>query len=443
MYFGVGPDPKIPGQRRKMRSKLKAIRAFFIKVYRIIWNAACAFVRNEDSLKASALTFYTLISIVPFLAVAYGIATGFGFEQYFEDELKLAFDEQPEVIDYAIKFARSTLQNAKGSVIAGVGLFALFWTNISMLSNIEGALNEIWRVRQPRSWAKKLTDYLAVMIICPIFFVVSSSLSLYLITRFAETAKENRIVEWFSPYIFLLFKVVPFFLSALLFVVIYLFIPNTKVQARPRIIAGIIAGIAFQLWQWVYIKFQVEISSYGAIYGTFAALPLFLIWVQVSWLIVLGGAEIAAQIENEISYGQRDMSHRLLKVSQKQLGLLILHRCIQAYSHGNPPLTTLKIAQDLGIPLMTAQQMIDILEDGEVLVEVGSRGDPTIGYQPSRDARLFTIKGVCDAIEQQIGWTIAVEDTPVLELISECLQELDRLADESPANHNMQEIASI
>lgn len=425
-----------------MKSKLKAVRAFFIKTYRIVWNAVCAFIHNEDSLKASALTFYTLTSIVPFLAVALGIATGFGFEKFFEEELVQVFDEQREAIEYAIKFARSTLQNVKGSIIAGVGLFALLWTNISMLSSIESALNQIWRVRQPRSWAKKLTDYLAVMIICPIFFVVSSSLTVYLYTRLAESAREYQFVELVTPYLFSLFKVVPFLLSALLFVVIYLFIPNTNVQVRPRVIAGVIAGIAFQLWQWVYIKFQVEIASYGAIYGTLAALPLFLIWLQVSWLIVLGGAELAAQIENEMSYLARDPSHRLLKVSQGQFGLLILYHCIHAFSHGNPPPTSLKIAQDLGVPLMTAQQMIDILEDAEILVEVGTRGDSTIGYQPSRDARLFTIKGVCDAIEEQIGWTVAVEDSPILKQISECLKEIEYQVHASPANCNLQEIAS-
>lgn len=303
-----------------MRKKLKAFGTFIVRSYRILWNSALAFSRNEDSLKASALTFYTLISIVPFLAVTFGIATGFGFEQFLENEIKSYFKEQEEVITYAIRFARSALQNAKGGVIAGVGLIALLWTNLSLLATIENALNDIWHVRQPRSWAKKLTDYLAVMIICPIFFVVSSSVSVYLMTQLAETAKESHLLELMSPFLLFILRLVPFFLSVLLFVVMYLFIPNVRVRVRPRIIAGIFAGIAFQCWQWIYIRFQVEIASYGAIYGTFAALPLFLVWLQVSWLIVLAGAELASHIENETVFLPKRGFKGLVKASPKSLG---------------------------------------------------------------------------------------------------------------------------
>lgn len=425
-----------------MQAWLRKIGSWFVKGSRIAWDAATAFSRNNDYLKASALTFYTLISIVPFLAVAFGIATGFGFEQYLENELKQAFEEQEDVIIYAIKFAHSLLQNTKGSVLAGVGVIALLWTNLSMLGSIENALNDIWRVRQPRSWAKKITDYLAVMIICPLFFVVSSSVSVYLITQITVTAKESRIVEIVSPFLLLLLKLVPFFLSISLFIVIYMFIPNVRIRARPRIIAGILAGIAFQLWQWVYIKFQVEISSYGVVYGTFAALPLFLVWLQVSWLIVLGGAELAAQIENDVSSGRNERNASFNKATPKQLGLLILCKCIKAFSRGEPPPTAFELARDISIPLLSAQQMIDILEDGGVLVEVGIKGDTRIGYQPSRDARLFTIKSVCDAIEKQISVITPIKSSETLHQISEYLDEFDRILDTSQANINLSQLIS-
>jgi len=381
-----------------------------------------------------------LISIVPFLAVAFGLATGFGFEQYLEDELKQTFDEQHEAIDYAIKFARSLLQNARGSVIAGVGLITLLWTNLSMLSSVEGALNDIWKVRQPRTWAKKITDYLAVMIIGPIFVVVSSSLSVFLITQITETAKDSRLLEWMSAYLLLLLRLVPFFLSAILFVIIYMFIPNVRINAKPRIIAGIIAGVAFQLWQWVYIKFQVEISNYGAIYGTFAALPLFLLWLQVSWLIVLAGAEIAAHIESEMSYAFPKDKGRFTSITQKQLGLVVLQKAIAAYSKGLPPLSAIQIAQDLGVPLMTMQHMLDILEGADILVEVTTDGGMKTGYQPSRDAKLFTIVGVRSAIEKFSDWDVAIETTPEIEKVTTCLRELDEEVILSKANINFSEL---
>lgn len=424
-----------------MRSFWHSVKSFFDKMYRVIWKSALGFINNEDALKASALTYYTLISLVPFLAVAFGLATGFGFEQYLEEELKHAFDEQQEAIAYAIQFARSLLQNTRGSVIAGVGLITLLWTNLSMLNNVESALNDIWKVRQPRSWSKKITDYLSVMIIGPVFVVVSSSLSVYLMTQLTQTAKDSPLLEWMSPYLLFLLRLAPFFLSALLFVIIYMFIPNVRINAKPRIIAGILAGVAFQLWQWTYIKFQVEISNYGAIYGTFAALPLFLLWLQVSWLIVLAGAEIAAHIESEMSYAS-PTGGRFTTVNQKQLGLVVLQKAINAYSKGLPPLTTLQMAQDLGVPLMTMQNMLDILETAGVLVEVTAEGGMKAGYQPSKDAKLFTIVGVRSAIDKFFDWNIAIESNPVIEQVTSYLQELDEETLLSQANVNFRQLDS-
>lgn len=423
-----------------MNSFFRKIRRFFTKLSYIIKGSVLAFISNNDYLKASALTYYTLISIVPFLAVAFGIASGFGFAAYLEEQLKLSFQEQPEVVGYAIQFARSMLQNTQGSVIAGVGVIALLWTNLSMLNNIEYALNQIWKVKQPRSWSKKFADYLAAMIICPIVFVASSSLSVFIATQITRTAKENYLVGFVSPYLLFLLKLTPFLLSILLFIVIYLFIPNTQIRVRPRVIAGIFAGCAFQLWQWLYIRFQVEISSYGVVYGTFAAFPLFLLWLQVSWLILLGGAEMAAHIENEMSHVISYDSKGMRKASMKELGLLTLYRCIRAYTSGDAPMTALQIAQEFGVPLLTVQQMIDILEEGGLLVEVSIRGSEKVGYQPSRDAKLYTISEVCNSIDQPQEWHVDVETSPDLERISKCLQEFETMTKESAANLTLQDI---
>lgn len=422
---------------------ITSIRNYFKLITRILWSAAKAFVHNQDSLRASALTFYTLISVVPFLAVAFGIASGFGFDKYLEQELRQAFEEQGTAVGYAIQFAHSTLVNIRGSVIAGVGLVALLWTNLSLLGSIEDALNAIWNVKTPRSWSKKFTDYLAAMIICPIFFVVSSSLSVYLITRIAETAKEITYIEFLSSFIIFLLRLVPVVLSILLFIIIYLFIPNVQLRTKPRIIAGIIAGIAFQLWQWVYIRFQVDLSSYDAIYGTFAALPLFLIWLQVSWLIVLAGAELAAHIENEMVYQEPFEKNQQCEISQKELGILILGQTIQAFDKGEEPPTALHIAQSLGVMLMEAQEMIDILINSGILVEVVNRQGMAIGYHPSRDGRLFTLQGVRDQIDRYTGSRLAVNATPAVIEIKQSLQELDEIVQKSPANRTIEDLANV
>lgn len=422
---------------KKFYIKLRTVSK---KLTRIIVGSVLGFINNNDYLKASALTLYTLISIVPFLAIAFGIASGFGFAEYLETELTHLFEDQPEMISYAIQFARSLLQNAKGSIIVGIGLIALLWANLSMLGSIESALNDVWHVKKPRTWAKKFTDYLAAMIICPIFFVVSSSLSVFLITEITQTAHQSQLLELMSPYLLFLLKLTPILLSIFVFIVIYIFIPNTHVRPQPRIIAGFIAGVAFQLWQWIYIKFQVEISNYGAIYGTFAALPLFLIWLQVSWLIFLIGAELGAQIENEMSHGIGNHTDKR-KISQRELGVLILHRCCKAFAAGETARTTLQLANEFGTPLFSTQQMINILEEGGMLAEVSLKGKYVVGYQPSRDAKLFTIKSVCDAIDSQTDWHVNVENSPLLEKINDCLKDFDEKAAASSSNLSFSELA--
>lgn len=416
-------------------------QAFYRKWRRIIVGSANSFVENNDYLKASALTYYSLISIVPLLAVAFGLASGFGFSEFLERQLVHTFEEQPEMIKYSIEFARSMLKSTQSGVIAGVGLATLLWSIISMLGSLEGALNDIWKAKRPRTWLKKFTDYLAVMVLCPLFFIISSSLSVYLMTQITESAKEITVVQWVSPLLLFVFNFVPLILTILLFIVIYLFIPNTQVHVTPRVIAGIIAGVVFQFWQWFYLKFQVLITSYDVIYGTFAALPLFLIWLIVSWLIILAGAELAAHIENELTFIKDTPEEGMRQVTSKTLGILILSSCIRAYHQGEPPMTTLQIAQSIGCPLLETQRMVDILVEAGLLVEVMIKSGYIYGYQPSKDARLFTVYNISTAIEQQCERYAEVLNSPTLTAIDHTRHKLEHVCLASQDNLDLNQIA--
>ena len=303
------------------------------RALRVLIDAGRGFVEDDCYSKASALTFYSLLSIVPVLAVLFGIAKGFGFEQALEVEISQHFAEQRELTDKLIQFAYSWLQTVKGGLIAGVGAVALLWSVLSLLNNIEAALNAIWKTRIARPYSRKISDYLATMVICPIFFVTSSSITVFLNTQIAQSAQSNVLVEAVSPFLLLILKLFPFFLSWILFTFVYYFMPNTKVYLRSALIAGILAGTAFQIWQWLYIRFQIGASSYGAIYGSFAALPLFLVWLQISWLILLAGAEVAFELENDLFIPSR----HLTPLPGKAAALLITFRSVEAFAKGFPP----------------------------------------------------------------------------------------------------------
>lgn len=385
------------------------------------------FLQRDYYSKASALTFYSLLSIVPVLAVAFGVAKGFGFDENLKEEILNHFQEQQEIANYLIQFAYSLLKHAQGGIIAGVGILFLFWSVFTLFSNIESTLNQIWNVRVSRAFMRRFSDYLAMMLICPIIFLASSSLTVYISTQVAETAKTSEFVHAISPLFFFALRLSPFVLSWLLFSFLYLFVPNTKVSFFSGLAAGILAGTAFQLWQWLYIYFQSSISSYGAIYGSFAALPLFLLWLQYSWFIVLVGALVSFEIENGLSLPSSRLGPTRLACA-KLLSLNVVLHCIHAFSNGKPPLNDHDLVRLTGTPLNAIRNVLTILKGGNLLAEEVS------GYQPARDIHKITLQDVCEAVDRSLAFVAPLQETEQVKRLDHSLQQLIQTAAASKEN---------
>lgn len=413
---------------RKNNEPLKT-PSIWTRMLRVLYDAGRGFVEDDCYLKASALTFYSLLSIVPVLAIIFGIAKGFGFEKALEVDINERFAEQPELVEKFIGFAYSWLHTVKGGLIAGIGTIALFWSVLGLLSNIETTLNAIWKMPVSRSIGRKISDYLAVVIICPLFLVASSSINVFLSTRIEETAQSNVIVEVVGPVLLFILKFFPFFLIWVLFTFVYLFLPNTKVYLRSAIIAGIIAGTTFQIWQWTYIKFQIFASNYGAIYGSFAALPLFLIWLQISWIILLAGAEMAFEIENDLFIPYRQIA----PLSTKAAALLVTYRCIEAFILSHPPQTDRSLAHELGISLNHLHILLEALQKERILSAVSYK-DKTIGYQPARTIESITFALVCNAIDKNNQLLASVLDSVPFQKIQEYLKKADNTLEHAAFN---------
>jgi membrane protein len=425
-YWNVPYDPKKP------------FKSFCNKVIRITLGVGNGFRQDELSLKASALTFYTLLSIIPVLAVIIGIAKGFGFEKFIEALLLANFYEQREITAKIIEFAHTLLQTTQGHVIVGVGILFLFWTILQLLSSIENSFNSIWKVTIPRTWARKVSDYFAMVIFCPIVIAASSSASIFI----TKVTKESPIWEalGLGSYLPILLHIFPLLLCWVLFSFIYLFMPNTKVPFTAGIIAGIIAGSVFQLVQWIYIKFQIGVSSYGAIYGSFAAIPLFLIWLNISWLLTLAGAEIAYHIDNDtkISAGTGPASERRL-VSTKVLGLIIARLCVEAFSEGHTPVTITELTQKTGSTMVATQNIVLKLVEAGLLSEVVYAGHEG-HYQPGRGLKHMTVKNICDALDEALNEEYLISDSKEVDFFKQCLESFDQLEADSPANVSLDSI---
>lgn len=263
-----------------------------MKIWRTFYTS---FFEHRLLENASSLSFYTLLSIVPILAVLFGIAKGFGIDALLEREVINAVPNQEALAEQVIQFSRKMLEQSRGGLIAGAGILMLLWSFLGLLANFEKALNDIWNVKEGRSYSRRLGDFLGFIFLFPFILVAISSTILFVSTELIDFFQSRGIIEPYGPYLSLTFQLFPLGITFLVFNFFYLYLPNTSVPLRSSFLASLVATVGFHLAQWVFVKFQVGISNYGAVYGSFAAIPLFLLWLQMSWLITLLGGELAYQ----------------------------------------------------------------------------------------------------------------------------------------------------
>ena len=408
--------------------------SFLIRQLRIIVLATRGFIENNCKYRASALTFYSLLSIVPVLAMMFGIAKGFGFEKNVETQILKSLQGQEEVASRIINFSNSLLQNASGGFIAGVGIIILFWTIISVLSNIESAFNEIWGVKKPRSLGRKFSDYLSIMLVCPFLLVVSSSATVVISSQARLLIQKLGFLSQSASPLLLSLNLLPYLAIWITFIFIFIFMPNAKVRLKSGILAGIVAGTVFQLAQGVYIDFQIGVANYGAIYGSFAALPLFLIWLQISWFIVLFGAELSFAHQNVDTY---EFEQDCLSVSHSfktLLSLLIAHLLVKNFCKAQKPLDDAEISHVLDIPIRLVRQILYELTESGIISEVRQHEEKNIAYQPACDVDQLTIKYVIDSLGRRGNTDIPVIRSTELEKLSDCLTAFGKTIENSPAN---------
>jgi membrane protein len=415
-------------------------KSFIIKQLRIIILTLRGFDEDKCFLRASSLTFYTLLSIVPVVALAFGIAKGFGFKNMLKDELLERFPGQQELLTKVIGFAESLLEVTKGGVIAGIGLIILFWAVIKVLSHIEASLNDIWEIKTHRTWGRKFSDYLAFMLISPMLILVSSSTTVFITTQVTEITNNVKLLGLISPLIFFSLKLIPYVLIWILFTGIYVFMPNTKVSLKAAIIGGVIAGTIYQIFQLLYLGFQIGVSKYNAIYGSFAALPLFLIWVQISWWVVLFGAELSFANQNVDTYYYEPDSLKVSPAFKKLLTLHVAHLLIRNFSNGEPPLTDSQISKRLEIPIRLMHQILYDLVKSGLFIETRTIEDQKFGYQPARDIKGITIQSLLETIENNGIDTIPVAETEGLKVLSDVLKQFNRAMENSPVNRLLKDV---
>jgi membrane protein len=362
----------------------------------------------------------------------FAIAKGFGLQEHLIKQLN-KIQGQEAAVEKIIQFSNSMLESANGGLIAGVGVAFLFYTIISVLSNIENSFNDIWGIVKPRTFGRKFGDYLSMMLVCPILLVFAGSLTVVVNTQIQNLMTKIPLLHNLGLAFWLPLKVLPYVTGWVLLTFIFALMPNTKVKLSSAIIAGIVAGTLFQFIQWVYFNFQIGVTKANAIYGSFAAIPLFLMWLQTSWLIVLFGAEVSFAHQNVETYEFEPDCMSASKAYKTLLSLLILQKIVKRFCNEEKPLDAHAISHELEIPIRLVRQLLYQLTASGILSEV-KHSYKDFAYQPACDVDKMTIKYVIDKLDQHGTSNVPVAPTQELKKISESLEKFGQIVENSDAN---------
>jgi membrane protein len=405
--------------------------SFFVHHVKIILLTMRGFNEANIQLRASALTFYSILSIVPVLAMIFGIAKGFGFDTYLKNVITDKLSEHQEILNEVLKFVDRYLGNISGGFITGIGFVLLFWSVMKVLGNIESSFNNIWRVKKSRMITRKFTDYISLLVIVPIFIFIASS---FTVSQVESVSTSISFLKYLSPVLKGFVHILSYTLMWFVFTLVYIIVPNTQVRFIPALVAGILAGSMFQLLQWGYVNFQSYLSGYGAVYGTFAALPLFLMWLELSWLIVLLGAEISYAYQNADSYEHEADQEALSHYQRKVLNLLVMNRIVKKFLQGEPAMNAIQLANQIEIPIRLTREILYDLVNARILNEVITQDIREVAYQPSIDPGRITVNYLVELLDKKGRSPSYNREPEEMKVLSDVVESFYTRFRESPDN---------
>ena len=397
-----------------------------VRQYKLLFYTARGLIAHDTIVRSAALTFYTLISIVPILALVFAVVKGFGLLDGLIDDLYALFPQNVEVLDYMVEFARKALANTQGGLIALVSVVTLFWAVIRVFGSVESAFNNIWEVQSSRNIARQYLNYIVIAMVAPILWLVASTMGGYLL-RFFDAG---------NTFLGILLSK----LSALViiwgsFTLIYAVVPNTKVLWRSAFMAGIVAGTVFMLFQWGYLYLQGWMTSYNAIYGSFAALPLFLLWLQISWEILLFGGELSFAYQNIARFGEERESLLISYDQRRKILLAVMLTVVRRFRGQGGATPADEIRAQLDLPTRIVNDILyQLVQAGQLIAVPSGDGEREVAFAPAHDPQSMTVYGILEAVEKSGQTTVDLTQSAELTRIDQELETLKETARKSQDN---------
>lgn len=370
-------------------------RGWKVSVVKTLNLSVRSFFNTDIQTQACAMTYRTLLAIVPALALLFAIGRGFGFQNLLQNELYSYFPAQHIAISEGLKFVDSYLSQASEGIFVGVGIVFLLWTLISLLGNVEGVFNMIWGVKEGRSFWRKITDYTAMLLILPVLMICASGLSVLI----SSTLNKIFHFSFLTPLISCLLEGASWVFTWLFFTAAYILIPNVKVKFQNALIAGVFAGTGFMILQWLFVSGQMYVAKYNAIYGSFSFLPLLLLWMQLAWVITMAGMVICYSSQNIFQYAFLSEINAISPAYYEKVSIAAAAVVITRFAKSETAVTLRGFTTKYGLPAKLITDILVRLESAGIVNRVVvDELKEEYGYQPAMPIDKITVGLVRDRL---------------------------------------------
>ena len=373
---------------RKNTTKVKIIKTLNLSVR--------SFLSADIQSQACAMTYRTVLAIVPALAMLFALGRGFGLQTLLEKELYSIFHAQREAISRMLAFVDSYLNQASEGVFVGIGILFLLWTLISLVSSVEDSFNAVWGVKEGRSIWRKITDYTAMLLILPVLLICTGGLNMLL----SSTLDAIFHFKFLTPLVTVILEACSWIFTWLFFTAVYMLIPNVKVKFANAFIAGVLAGTGFLALQWIFVTGQMYVSKYNAIYGSVSFIPLMLIWLQLVWVITLAGAVLCYASQNIFEFDFKEDVDRISLRYREKVIMAVAVVVIRRFADSQPPITVREIIVGYHLPSRLVSNALDALIASGLISKVVIDGPKELyGFQPAMEVDKITVSLVRDRLE--------------------------------------------
>lgn len=416
---------------------LNTFKSFVIKFLRLINVALREFTEGQLTLRAMSLVYTVLLSIVPVLAISVSVLKAFGVHNEIVEPFLLKFlaplgAKGQEITQKVIGF----VENMKVGVLGSIGLGMLFYTVISVIQKIEKAFNSIWHIKKTRSFARRFSDYISVLIVGPV--LVFAALGMTASVKSNILVQKILLIEPFGTLFYYSAKLVPYIIVCGAFTFLYMFIPNTKVKIKSALVGGLIAGVMWESAGWAFASFIVKSTKYTAIYSGFAILIMFMIWLYLSWLILLFGAQISFYHQYPHFLTAKKEIFRLSNRLRERLALLIMYYIGYNHYYDRKPWTLDSLVEHIKLPVDPVHDIISLLEKNALVIETGD--DPP-AYLPAKDIETISLKELLNTVRIADRETVVIENTVIPKKeIDHIVKELDDALDHTLGGRSLKDI---